>query len=358
LEALIKNEFLDDEFFEQLLKRIEPFDDVPDSKFRQFLVWLGENPRMSKPCDERTLDGWAEYSHNRVFALAWELAKTLPTEPVYARDLSSLLSRTEVPVDFESAHEAIERWRLPSEARGSAQDTSSYWLRNRLADALEPDDRLLNSNDLALRDSFYRRFDPHKYKNWPKFIEKDGTLAFDAMVNNDSLWRSGKFRYWLRKLAWIIPDPNSLMDAPKTYQAVEKGYRKRHPKWFRKKDDEYDENSDDPVDHDIADWLKEKRRSSHRETDETLRALREEDRRDEPVYPLHAELRKRLTLTESRGPSVEQILLQLIEDEGIGSDTREEMREFLEDYRAGRLEGSDRQYIIALHTRLREQKQK
>src|SRR5258706_891490 len=270
-EALIKNEFLRDEILEQLLERVELFADIPYSKFRQFLVWLGDNPRMSKPYDERVLDGWAQYKHERIFKLAWELAKTIPTEPVYASVLSSLLSRTKVPVNFENTHSAIERWRIekPDEIERHPLE-SSYWLRSRLADALKADDDLLNSDDSALRLSFYRRFDPHGYVEWPKFIEKDGELAFNAMLRNDNLWRCRKLRYWLSELAWVVPDPRSNMDAPNSYRAVEDGYfRKHHPEWFRNEDNDCGDNPD-AIDPGIAEWLGEKRRSISRERDEKL----------------------------------------------------------------------------------------
>ena len=109
---------------------------------------------------------------------------------------------------------------------------------------MKANDDLLNSDDLALRESFYQRFSVREYKDWPKFIEKDGEHAFDAMVENDGLWRSKDAREDLRDLAWKVPDPHSSMQAPNTRNWVEERKRNEHPEWFRDEDEEYSDEPD------------------------------------------------------------------------------------------------------------------
>lgn len=102
----------------------------------------------------------------------------------------------------------------------------------------------MNSDDLALRESFYQRFSPWKYEEWPKFIEKDGEHAFDSMVANDQLWRSEGLRNTLRRLAWDVPDPTHNMDAPREYNSFEARNRELHPEWFRDEDEEISDEVD------------------------------------------------------------------------------------------------------------------
>jgi|SRR5690554_894854 len=240
LEALATNRFLNDDALECLLERKEEFGHLSDEKYTKMLIWLGKNPRMSAEYDRRILDGWAEYSHGRVFSLAWELARHLPTTKTNASVLYELLEHTALPVGYDNPEEVLERWRIEEKSKdGSRSIAGSYFLRTRLADVLKPEEKLLDSNDPAVRESFYRRFSPWQFKNWPTFIERDGELAFDAMVENDELWRSAENRQVLRDLAWKVPDPHSSMNAPNTCNAVEERKRRQHPEWFAEEESEY-----------------------------------------------------------------------------------------------------------------------
>ena len=248
LEALVTNRFLNDDALECLLERKEEFGSFSDEQYTKMLIWLGKNPRMSAEYDRRIFDGWAEYSHGRVFSLAWELARQLPTTKTNAYVLYKLLQHTAVPVGYDNPEEVLERWRIEGKPQeGSRSMASSYFLRTRLADVLKPEGKLLDSDDPAVRESFYRRFPPWKFKDWPTFIERDGELAFDGLVENDELWRGTEYREVLRDLAWKVPDPHSSMDAPNTLNAVEERKRKQHPEWFAEEDSEYGNSPDSIV---------------------------------------------------------------------------------------------------------------
>src|SRR5207249_674770 len=103
--------------------------------------------------------------------------------------LNRLLYKAQPPGGFKKeVEQAIERWRIDPPKKEDDRYYNpghGFDLRSRLADLLEADERLLNSPDLALRQSFYRRFSPWKFKNWPTFIERDGEFAFDEFVGND-----------------------------------------------------------------------------------------------------------------------------------------------------------------------------
>jgi hypothetical protein len=244
LEALAKNEFLSDDAIEHLLERSKEFSKLSDNQYLKMLMWLGGNPRMSKPYDHSKLDGYAEYSHGRVFHQAWELARTLPTEEKYADVLYELLNNTTLPVLFDDAKGVIDRWHIESPSEHDERpNAASYWLRSRLADVMEPNDDLLNSDDWALRESFYRRFRPRDYEDWPKFMEKDHA-AFDALIENPELWQTQERREQLSEGAWEIPDPHSSMMAPNQFRWEEERKRRDNPEWFKDEDEEYSTKPD------------------------------------------------------------------------------------------------------------------
>ena len=240
LESLAKNRFLHDDALEQIIERKGAFVDLSDDQYIHMLMWLGCNRRMSAKYDRRILNGLAEYSHERVFSLAWDLARHLPATKAYAYVLYKLLQNTALPVRFDNPESLLERWRIEKEPKdGKRALAYSYYLRSRLSDVLEADEKLFSSNDPAVRESFYRRFSPRKFKDWASFIERDGEFAFDGMVENNELWCSTENRELLRDIAWKIPDPHSSMSAPNTYNAVEERKRKENPEWFVEEDSEY-----------------------------------------------------------------------------------------------------------------------
>jgi hypothetical protein len=140
--------------------------------------------------------------------------------------------------DFD-AHAGIARWRIdekPVRADKWYNMSPSFYLRSMIADLLEANDDLRSSDDLALRCSFYRRFEPYEYKNWPDFAERDSGVFFEAALQNMNLWRYREERERLERLAWDMPDPHSTMDAPNDYRARENHLMKIHPEWFSNND--------------------------------------------------------------------------------------------------------------------------
>lgn len=225
LEALALNAHLPDAFYEHLLKRTEYFAELSERDYKFMLYHLGDNARLATPYDDIYLDGYRDYKYHSVFTAAWQLTATVPTTQEWAEVLVHLLYKAQMPVGFQEVEQVIERWRIDPPKN---EDDRYYYpgdgfdLRSRLADLLEADERLLNSPDLALRQSFYRRFSLWKFKNWPEFLEKDG-----------------EERDRLQQVAWACPDPHSDMMMPNIYRAREQSLREEHPEWFYEEDDEY-----------------------------------------------------------------------------------------------------------------------
>ena len=244
-ESLIKNINLGEKVIEDLLSRKGLFEDKSDDEYIRLLGWLGENPRMKTTFDQtgQICTDFGSYSHNHVFSMAWKLAETLPVTQKFAYALYKLLfgTKTVSATIFKDFPSVMERWRIEDDANsGKPTYRGSYFLRIRLADLNNADDKLLNSDDFAERASFYRRFSPWSYKDWPSFIEKDGKNAFDEFVYNDKLWMDEKTRKLLSDIVWRkkVPDPDVTLslDSINKLLSVEKYNREKHPNWFLDED--------------------------------------------------------------------------------------------------------------------------
>jgi hypothetical protein len=240
-EALIKNPNLNERFIGDLLKREGLFDSISEDKYIQYIKWLGQNPRMKLTYANtgQKIDVLAEYSHNEIINLAWELAETLPTTQNFALALYSLLLGSHIGYfTYKDYPSLIERWRIEEGAKsGDPSYYPSYFLRCRIADQVEPNDKLLNSSDYAERESFYRRFSPYDYKKWPSFIQQDGEKAFDSIVLNDNLWRSGEHRKKLEEIAFEnLPDPDRAIYRMNSFKNTNKDRQNKHPSWFLEED--------------------------------------------------------------------------------------------------------------------------
>jgi hypothetical protein len=94
----------------------------------------------------------------------------------------------------------------------------------------------MKSKDPALRQSFYRRFNPASYPHWPEFAKADEEHCLDAALWNDFLWRTAETRSALNHLCWAHPDPRANMDQPNFYNSREKRMREEHPEFFADED--------------------------------------------------------------------------------------------------------------------------
>ena len=240
LQTLCTNAYLDEDALEYILERKEVFSKLSDEQYLKSLEWLSRNTRMSRKYDSITLDGGDDYSYHQVFGIAWELSRTLPANNTYAYVLEELLRNTLRPTGFENIHEVLDRWRFNE---NEDQTKSTFWLRSRIADLLEPDEKLLKSDDPALRASFFRRFQTHSYPNWPNLIQANPDL-FDQLLENNDVWECSEERAQLSKVSWKLPDPQHEMGAQNEVRVFEARKRHEHPDWFRDQDEEFSSESD------------------------------------------------------------------------------------------------------------------
>jgi hypothetical protein len=236
LIAWVYNPNHSDEFFEGLFNRSGVFERLTDKHFQILIHLAGRNQRLSTPYESLYLDGFDDYRYHQVFAHAWNMTLWVPTTQAWAGALEALLQNMVRGAgnDFDVGG-AIERWRI-DEKQPTAdkwyENSRSFFLRSIIADLQKADDQLLNSQDLALRFSFYRRFNPHQYEGWPKFLENDASIFFQGLLQNMNVWKDQRERERLAQVAWDVPDPRHNMDAPNNFRAREDHLRKQHPDWF------------------------------------------------------------------------------------------------------------------------------
>ena len=243
LEALALNANYPDSVFSSMINRTDHFSKLDELNYRFMLSRLGKNVRLSTPYDDTYyLDGMSDYGYHKVFTDAWKLTMTVPATQEWAHTLCDLLSRAEPPIGIENIEQILERWRID---RDSSYDTDyAFYLRSRLADLLDADERLLNSPDLAVRQSFYRRFSPWRFESWPEYRAKDDEEFFQQTLLNHDLWRLQKDRDKLRELAWSFSKGRSGdLDMVNNYLAYEELYREKYPEWFREIDTEQSDDS-------------------------------------------------------------------------------------------------------------------
>jgi hypothetical protein len=252
--ALFRNSEIDDSFLLDFLEMKETWQVLDEARRLLAIRSLGSNPRMNTRYSG-PMDGYAEYSHNRVFDAAWNLAVSVPTTMMWAGFLGGLYSRTN-PKSFaiKNPFEVAARWTpdpsdektLQSEQKGVERGYLGVYARVRQAlaglavrSAYSDKDResLLTHSDPAVRAAAYR--DAELTLEQMKAADaRDPMLAFNTMLDNKGLWRRSEYRKLLHDMAWApARDPNSPMDAPNAYNWHLEDRRKEFPEWFKDEDD-------------------------------------------------------------------------------------------------------------------------
>jgi hypothetical protein len=83
--------------------------------------------------------------------------------------------------------------------------------------------------------SFYRRFSPWQYKDWPSYLGRDGEEFVKAVIQNREIWQTEEQRDRLNRVCWDCPDPQHDMEAPNEFRSAEKYYREKFPELFAEK---------------------------------------------------------------------------------------------------------------------------
>jgi hypothetical protein len=239
LAAYISNKNIKDDVLVNLFEKSEYFNSLSEEKWIT-LIWLStSNKRLSEPYDDSWMDGASEYLYNKVFTSAWHLFETLPVNKKSAAMLSQLGEQlvANKPHDID-VMAVLQRWKNDEASEEKSLSDSFLWCRYHLA-KLFPDygsefKALVDSGDLALRQSYYTRFRPDKPEDIRKYYDKDGEEFLFFAVENERLYFSEETRKALHDCCWDNKDSDLLY--PNLFNSRSDYFKKKHPDWF---EDEY-----------------------------------------------------------------------------------------------------------------------
>ena len=206
LRAVCENPDLTSGFYASLIacwegheeSRVAPDARISSDRFKHILLFLSKNPRISIPREESKeryfYDGGADYEYTKFFTRCWELAQVVPVEPEWAYVLAELYKQLDRPYAvFDDVEKALDRWRRADEKVEASlyDDPPSPFpnIREQIAAKfVEPSNETSNSDDPAMRQAFYRTFDPER----PEFRELDWT---EWLERDDwcEIWLRGRF---------------------------------------------------------------------------------------------------------------------------------------------------------------------
>jgi hypothetical protein len=250
LSALFANERMYDGILTDLYERKEPYAKLPDDKWLTLIGYTASNKRINTPYDDSWMDGWSEYSYGRVFTSAWKLFETLPVNERTASIIAHLGENLvpDGPHDMDVL-ETIKRWDIKSESEYfNDYEWCRYHLAGLIRDYSDDFQKLKDSEDPALRKSYYSRFRPHKPEEVRELFEKDQDEFLDSAIHNRKLYPNEKIRDELRKCCWDYKHPHHEPDYPNFYNSMERHMQREHPEWFTDFEDDIPlEDIDDPM---------------------------------------------------------------------------------------------------------------
>ena len=227
---------------------------LPEDRYIGVLNFLSRNPHVSQSREESAernyMDGYVTYRHNEFYTAAWRLAETAPTTPDWANALANLFTRLHRPSKcIEDIEAAIARWR-PAEENdyAAAREVRSALAATFMALSLD----MLNHDDEALRNAFYRKFDPDRKEfgdlNWNDWIDRDRNIYFE-ISDNDKVWASALGRSKLKDMLWHGSRKDSDLLTMGFYRERIEELEAEHPDWFvnGERDDDRDEPAHDPI---------------------------------------------------------------------------------------------------------------
>ena len=242
LEPALSNGSIPDHLLVSLYKKQEPFANLTDEQWLRAIWCTTSNPRLSTPYDG-LMDFDLEMSYHQVFTAGWKLFETLPVNEVSATLLfhlgKSLLPYE--PHDMD-VHATIKRWEKPDDAHFAG-------CRYALAGLIPVSPELKNSDDIALRESYYSRFTTSKPEEIKELYEKDYDKFVEVAIYNPSLYRNEEVREALGKCCWDCdPTGTSSLWYADAFKAQVERLTEEHPEWFVDFDEDIPFNAvKDPV---------------------------------------------------------------------------------------------------------------
>lgn len=250
LVSFIANENIKDSLLTDLYERKAPFDRLDDEKWYTLLWASIGNRRISTPYDDSWMDGFGEYLYGRVFSTAWKLFEVLPVDKESAALLAHLGEKLvpDKPHDMDVLA-VIKRWHIEEkDEHVDYFELCRLAIANLIKEFEEQFKSFKDSDDIALRLSYYRRYRAHKPENVRELFEKDNDKFLDEALNNKNLFQTEDIRDELRQCCWDYKDPHHDLLYPNIFNSRVEYYTKEHPEWFKDWDGEMPlDEVEDPI---------------------------------------------------------------------------------------------------------------
>ena len=259
LRAVCENPNLDRGFYAGLVTCWEGENDarnarsmhVSSDRFKVILYSLSRNPWVATKVEPFRLDITEGLDHLKFFTRCWHLATVVPVERDWAYVLGELYKQLNCYTDhFEDLNAVLSRWRTANETSDSLSYNPFAVVREHIAAKFfKPSIDMLNHEDEAIRQAFYRTFDPERPEfrelDWNNWLERDDWCDL-WLMNNLNIWQSAWGRSKLRGLCWAKKRVSHDGDEAEWFSEMEKRYRQTKPEWFE--DDEEPEEIEDQPD--------------------------------------------------------------------------------------------------------------
>jgi len=240
LVPFFSNENIKDGLLAAIYEKKEPFNKLDDESWYKVLWASTENPRIRTPYDKTWMDGFDEYLYGRVFTTAWKLFEALPADKNSAALLAHLGEKLvpDRPHDMD-VMAAIKRWRVDKQDKHVDYFELCRFSIARLVREYEDSFKSFkDSDDIALRRSYYCRYTAHQPENVRELFEKDNDKFLDEALNNINFFKKESIRDELGKCCWDYKDPHHDLLYPNIFNSRIENYRKEHPEWFKDWDGE------------------------------------------------------------------------------------------------------------------------
>lgn len=248
LKSLLSNESVPDDLLVSLYERKKPFNSLTDKRWLTAIAFTISNPRISTPLDELPLDASHFFHITKVFTAGWKLFETLPVN----KNSAAVLSRLGENLVPDKPHDmdvlaTIKRWEVESNGENDGLINSyvecryvlakligggAWAVKDRIKDIGTEFESLKDSDDHALRLSYYNRFRANKPEEVRELFEKDNDKFLDVAIYNTNLYRNENIREELSKCCWDYEDPHHAMIYPGIFKAQIERLTKEHPEWF------------------------------------------------------------------------------------------------------------------------------
>ena len=256
LRAVCENPDLEGGWYGYTVGRWEGWEDqkgdIASDRFKWILFFLSKNPRISTPREESRHKYYygVDYEYNQLFINGWKLAEIVPVEREWAFVLSEFYRGLHRPHDvFDDVEAVLNRWRPEVDVPLHDEEPSPFLgVREEIAAKfIEPNVEMLENNDPAIRQAFYRTFDPdsHEFRelDWTEWLSHDEFCDI-WLKSNNKIWQSSVGRQKLRDLLWHKSSKDNDSVDVGFFDELEQELRKTNPEWFEN-EKEQEESGDD-----------------------------------------------------------------------------------------------------------------